>query len=795
MKFTTSWLQDHIKINVTAKKIAEILTNLGLEVEKYTNLNDCYKKMYICEITKIKKHPNADKLSICDINTGKKEYSVVCGAKNVKIGLRSVFAGNGTFIPGKNFTLESKNIRGVTGDGMLCSEEELNISNNSKGIIELDKKYKIGSVLSSYFSDEYLFEIGLTPNRGDCASVRGISRELAAKLNKNIVSKDIFNAKGYYQSKIKWDLTKLNTRKDCPVIIGRHFEIESNNKSPKWLKNKLMSIGLSPISSLVDITNYILFDIGRPLHVFDAKKIKGNIKVRKAKKDELFQGLDNKSYRLSEQDLVIADDEKVLSLAGIMGGLNSCVDENTKEVFLEVAFFDPVLIANTGRRLNITTDSRYRFERGVDPEGLNEGVELATQLIKDICGGKYSVIEKEGEYSHKEKKINYIPTNFNNVVGYNVAYKRQLEILKNLNFNVEVLNNNIFVIDPPSWRNDISTENDIIEEIARVEGYENIPFINIKESESITKKSFSDVKNLSTDFRERLAHLGLTELVTFTFISPDRILPQSQLNESLILSNPISKELSVMRNSLLPNLLDNAAKNFRNGAETMNTFEIGSVFFGQNYEEQKMFLSILKSGFTGKKNWLKKRRMFDFFDLKSDIYELFQRLKIHKKIKLKRSESIWYHPGKAADIIIDDIKVGSFGEIHPLLKNKFGIKLSSFISELELNKLIKYLNIKDKKKQFRSSQLLSLKKDFAFLVSKDISAEQLVGVVRESSNLIGEILIFDIYKENLKNNNISIAIEVEIKQIDKIFKSEDINSLMKLIIKNVEMRLGGKLRF
>ena len=677
---------------------------------------------------------------------------------------------------------------------MLCSEQELKMSDNSKGIIELNKNYEVGHLFSEYIKEDYIYEIGLTPNRGDCASIRGIARDLAGKLNKKNTFNKVEHKKGTYQSSIKWETLGLKKREDCPHILGRHFTIEHNNESPNWLKNKLLSIGLNPISSLVDITNYILFDIGRPLHVFDAQKISGSLKVRRAKSDENFVGLDNKNYKLSEEDLIIADDEKVVSLAGIMGGINSCVDHNTKEVFLESAYFDPLLIAKTGRRLNIMSDSRYRFERGIDPEGLYEGLDSATKLIHNICGGNFSFSEEKGQPIYIKKEIEFNSINFDKIVGYKINKERQIEILKNLCFSVVNQESEKIKIMPPSWRHDINTENDIIEEISRIEGYEKIPYTKIFDKRERKDISFSKLNSLRIDYRERLANIGLNELITFTFISPNKIIPKMQLKEQLTLSNPISKEQSVMRNSLYPNLLDATANNFSRGIESVNFFEIGSVFDSNKFEGQKTFLALVKCGFSGHKTWTKKRRNFDFFDIKSDILELLDYLNLNKKIKFKRSNSEWYHPGKSAEIIFNEIKLGSFGELHPSLYKVFNLKNVAFIGQLELNKLEKYYTTENQKQPYLPSNFLSLKKDFSFVINKNSSVGDLIEAVKKSSSLIEEVSVFDVYEIKSKmNDNISVALEVEIVQREKVFNSEEINKLMTIIIENAR-KLGAKLR-
>ena len=402
MKLTYSWLEEHIALKKEPLELANDLTSLGLEVEKLENSNAHLKNFYICDIIKSYKHPNADRLKVCEVTTGKDFFKVVCGAENAVQGLRSVFAPNGTYIPGKNFKIEKRSIRGIEGDGMLCSEEEIGFPEKKDGIIELNEDYDLGKTLDSYTKKDFLFHIGLTPNRGDCASVRGIARDLSAKYKVNLKKKIINKEQGKFESIISWN---IDNEKSCPLIYGRHFKISENKESPFWLKNRLISIDLKPISSLVDITNYILFDIGRPLHVFDIKKLEGNLKVTKVRHSESFIGLDKKEYVLEEGDLVIRDSKKIVSIAGVMGGLNSCVDQNTKEVFLEVAYFDSKQIAQTGRRIGISSDSRYRFERGIDPEGLLEGMDLATKLIIDICGGTFSRYTVAGKVIEKKKKL------------------------------------------------------------------------------------------------------------------------------------------------------------------------------------------------------------------------------------------------------------------------------------------------------------------------------------------------------------------------------------------------------
>ncbi|MAK09212.1 MAG: phenylalanine--tRNA ligase subunit beta [Rhodobacteraceae bacterium] len=791
MKFTLSWLRDHLKLNKNINQISEKLTNIGLEVESVESLNENFQNFFICRILKCYKHPNADRLKVCEISYGEKTYKVVCGATNAVEGLKTVFAPNGSYIPGSNFKLEKKNIRGIEGDGMLCSEEELGLAKKNDGIIELGNDYEIGKRFISYIQEDFIFSIGLTPNRGDCASVRGIARDLAASLNLDLIKKK-FNIKpGTFKSSIKWDLSSLKFKNDCPLIYGRQFIVKKNFPSPSWLKLRLESIGLKSISSLVDITNYILVDIGRPLHVFDVEKINGNLKVITLEEEEKFIGLDKKEYILCKGDVVIKDDEKTVSIAGIMGGLNSCVDVNTNNVFLEVAYFDSHKIAQTGRRLGITSDARYRFERGIDPNGLIEGLEYSTNLIIDICGGSYSDYTKSGTEINLQKKIKYDFRIFEKLVGFSINKNRQKDLLSKLNFVIEKEEKELLHIIVPSWRHDIKISNDIVEEILRLEGYENIPEKNIINNHRTKITLLSHNKKTEIRIRDSLAKLGLYQVLTFSFISENKIIPFTAVNKNLKLENPISSELNIMRNSLLPNLLDIASRNFSKGIDSTNIFELGSIYNGLEISDQKSNFAILISGNAFKKNWHFPRRTFDFYDMKSLLLALLNELDI-SDFRLERSKDEWFHPGISADLIINEKKCLSFGELHPNLKGLFKIKQPTIISEGSIEAICKVVDNKEKN-SLNIYPLLSIKKDFAFIISSDISAEQLIEEIKKVDENIGEVNVFDVYK-NENKSELSLGIEMEIIQKHKVLNSQEINSLMDEVIKKVEKNIGAKLR-
>ena len=794
MKFSLSWLKEHLDFDLNAAQISSLLTDLGLEVEKCDLHNPSLQEMTVCEIKKINKHPNADRLSVCEVVSKNQIYTVVCGAKNIYEKMKTVFAPNGTYIPGKKFKLEKKNIRGIEGDGMLCSEEELGISDNSEGIIDLSDNFIIGENYSRYLQEDFIFEIGLTPNRGDCASVRGVARELAAKLSSKMKIIETNNLKGNFESSTKWDLSGLSETHDCPFIIGREFRIEKNGKSPFYLRSRLLQIDVSPNSALVDVTNYILFDLGRPLHVFDLEKIKGNLRVRRAINNEKFLGLDRKVYKLSEKDLVIADEEKIVSLAGIMGSINSCVDENTKKVFLEVAYFDPIIISETGRRHNIITDARYRFERGIDKAGLKEGLETATRMIVSFCKGSFSYEITGGASLKTNSHIKYNTNIFKSISGYELSSQVQMNYLERLGFDIQKKEELLFLVKAPSWRHDICNAHDLVEEILRLDGYEKIPNVNILSDTKVSKDFFSKSYNAEIDIRFKLSSIGLNEIKSFTFLSPQKIIPISEYNNALKIVNPISNELSVMRNSLYPNLLDAVSRNYSKGVDSFSLYEIGDIFKGIEYSDQEKQIGIVLSGFYQEKTWHSKRRYFDFFDMKAIFKQVMKETFDILSFNIERSNSDYYHPGKSADLILKNKKVGSFGELHPKLMSHFDIKQQTVLGSLSVNAVLENYKDISEPNNLKLSPFLTLKKDFSFILPKNAKVNDLINLIKNSSNKIGEVLVFDIYANEGKNSGISVGIEVEILQDEKVFNSKEINQIMNEIISIAEKNANAKLR-
>ena len=477
MKISLSWLSDHIKIspNVDIQKISESLTNLGLEVENVYNPSLALKDFIIAKIIEVTKHPNADRLTLCKVDVGNNVCDVVCGANNVRENLKVVFAPIGSVIPSTGQVLKKKEIRGVVGEGMLCSEKELALGDNHEGILELSNDAPVGELYYEWAGiSDYILDIAITPNRGDCASVLGIARELSSLELGKLINKNFPTIKGNYKSPINWKIDLDNSNKYLvPYVKGRYFRGLKNTTSPEWLQKKLFSVGLKPISALVDLTNFITLDIGRPLHVFDCKKIKGNLIMRMAKTGESLLCLDGNKYNLNNKNLIISDEKGPQSIAGVMGGMESGCTFDTTEMFLESAIFDKNIVAYNGRSMNILSDARYRFERGIDHKSADYGLEYMTKLVLDICGGEASDVVSDGSNAIKKNHINFRTAQVKKIGGIEISKNLQTKIFKKLGFNIKEKSNTIKV-EVPSWRHDINEEVDLIEELMRVNGYEKI---------------------------------------------------------------------------------------------------------------------------------------------------------------------------------------------------------------------------------------------------------------------------------------------------------------------------------
>ena len=800
MKITFDWLKDHLKTNLKEKNLLEQLTNIGLEVESVESLSAENELFKIAEIINVEKHPNADRLKVCDVSIGKKDLQkVVCGAANARKGLITIYAPPGAVIPRTKVKLEVAKIRGVTSYGMLCSEAELNLSDESKGITELSSKYK-KNVGKSFFSksNTNLIDLSITPNRPDCLGMKGIARDLAASGFGKFIDFKEKEIKSRTKQTLK---VRINREKNqgCTAFGSCLIKNVKNTESPQWLKDKLISVGQKPISAIVDITNYVMLDINRPLHAYDADKIEKGIIVRNSKPGEEFTALDNKNYKLEKDMCVISDHKGVLGLGGIIGGTRSGTELSTKNILLESAYFDPRSIRNTAKKLNLDTDAKFRFERGIDPLSIEAGLKKASLLIQKICGGEISKIDVQKIENYKTKTIKFDYNLFENVSGFKISLREMIKILENLGFICKK-KNRYLMLTVPSWRPDISQQIDIVEELVRISGYDKIKIIDPIKNR--TKSTLTKTQKLFHFLQRAIASKGYLETITWSFTDQNYNDHFKNEYKEIKIVNPISSELGVLRNSIFSNLIIYMTKNLDRGFKDLSIFEIGPVFTGSNPGEQKTVVCGLSAGKRSRLSWINKDRDVDVFDVKRDVVQTLIEAGYNSDNFFIDSETPnYYHPGKSGRIFLDQNKdkvAAYFGEIHPSIIKKVDIKTDSlvgfeiFLENLKFSK--KSLN--DQKPKFIVSDFQKSERDFAFVVNKEVKVQELVSAISSvDQNLIRNIKVFDVYEgENIPNSHKSIAISVTIQSSEKTLNDSDLEKINNLIIKTVEDKTGAKIR-
>ena len=800
MKITFDWLQDHLKTNLKEKHLLDQLTNIGLEVESVESLSADNELFKVAKIIKTEKHPNADRLKVCDVDIGEKEVKkVVCGAANAKEGLITIYAPPGAIIPKTKTKLIIAKIRGVTSYGMLCSESELNLSNESDGITELSTKYE-KSIGKSFFSKSKsnLIDLSITPNRPDCLGVRGIARDLAASGFGKLLELKEKKIKSKTKQTLK---VKINKEKDqgCTAFGSCLITGVKNSESPKWLKDKLISVGQKPISAIVDITNYVMLDINRPLHAYDADKIEKGIIVRNSNPGEEFTALDNKNYKLEKGMCVISDQKGVLGLGGIIGGIRSGTELNTENILLESAYFEPRSIRNTSKKLYLDTDAKFRFERGIDPLSIEAGLNKAALLIKEICGGDISKIDIQKIETHKSKIVKFDTNLFEKISGFKISIKKMIKILEDLGFKCKK-DKKYLNLTVPSWRPDISQQIDIVEELVRISGFDKIEIIApIKER---IKSTLNQTQKLFHFLQRAIASKGYLEAITWSFTDSDYNDHFKQTKKEIKIINPISSDLGVLRNSIFSNLIMYMSKNLDRGFKDLSIFEIGPVFTGSSPGEQTTVVCGLSAGKKSRLSWIDKERNVDVFDIKRDVVQtLIEAGYNSDKFFIDDKTPNYYHPGKSGRIFLNKDKdqvAAYFGEIHPNIIRKIDIKTDAligfeiFLENLKLPK--KKLN--DQKSKFTVSDFQKSERDFAFVVNRDVKAQDLISAISSvDPNLISNINVFDVYEgENIPNNQKSIAINLTIQSLEKTLNDSDLEKINNLIIETVENKTGAKIR-
>lgn len=798
MKFTLSWLKSHLDTNASLAEIDSRLTMLGLEVEEIVDPAKDLDGFTVAHIVEAEQHPNADRLRVCKVDTGAGIIQVVCGAPNARAGIKVILAQPGCFIPITGDKLKKGNVRGVESQGMMCSWRELKLGEDHDGIAELAADSPVGAKLVDVISFDPLIEISITPNRADCLGVRGIARDLAASGLGTLKPLAVTPVKGTHASPITVTLDfPEEARNACPMFVGRHFKGVKNGESPTWLKDRLTAIGLRPISALVDITNYFTFDLGRPLHVFDAAKVTGNaITARLAKPGETLLALNGKEYTLSSEMTVIADAAGPEGLGGVMGGEHSGCTEDTTEVFLEVALFDPIRTATTGRKLDILSDARFRFERGVDPAFLVDGAELATAMILELCGGEASDLVIAGTEPDWRQSIALRPERVEALGGVAVETARQVDILSGLGCTVSEHGGGLLVV-PPSWRGDITAEHDLVEEVIRVNGYDLLPATPLPRP-TMSKPVLTPGQRRAAWVRRQLASRGLVETVTWSF------LPSAQAKlfgggaAEMHLANPISADLDCMRPSLLPNLITASGRNADRGFKDVWLFEIGAQFDGPEPGQQRNVAAGIRSGRAVPRHWSEKTRPVDVFDAKADVLAAITAAGANPdSFQTTTDAPGWYHPGRSGVLKLGNKTVATFGEVHPAVLNALDVKGPLVAFELFLEALPPQKAKATKAKPLvKLSPFQPLERDFAFVLDASVSADAVLRAARNADKtLVTDVSVFDLYEgPNVGEGKKSLAISVTLQPFDKTLTDEEIEAVGTKVVEAVAKATGGVLR-
>ncbi len=789
MKFTLSWLKDYLDISADINEICAALTKIGLEVEELEDKAKKYADFSVAQIISATGLENSNKLKICQVQTSlqKEPLQIICGAKNARAGIKVAFAKIGSVIPSNGMIIKKAKIAGVESSGMLCSAAELNLGEDGDGIIEIDDKWQIGSEISKIYGlNDAIIEINVTPNRGDCLGVYGIARDLAAAGIATLKYPDIANIKQDHDFSVEIK----NPEPDlCSAISFCAIRDIKNCQSPAWLKNRLEAVGINSISAVVDITNYVMMCLNQPMHAYDASKIEGNLQVKLAQNGEKFNSLKQQEIELDDKSLMIADDSKNIALAGIIGGQNSSCDIETNHIILEAACFNSSSIARSGRKFGILSDSRYRFERGVDVDTQQLAIKMAIDLIVKICGGKVSNIITNS-HNYEKKIINFEIANFSKIIGIEISLENAINILQNLGFAIINQDALSIEIQVPSWRYDITCYQDIVEEIIRIYGYdkiENQPFIA-----STTPKTNIDITKQA---KINLVSKGFVETISWTFIDSKLARNFAEINNDFFIANPISQEMDYLRPNLLLGLLKSYKNNNLRNISNLSLFEAGNVFIDSAIDQKNM-ISGIRVGKNKPDSHYKDNRDFDVFDAKKDIFDLISLWGLKTdNLQLDSSNPLkYYHPYRFSAIKLGKNIIGYFGEIHPLILQKFSIKTK--VSAFEI--FIDNLPIPKNKlsKPYIVSDFQAVERDFAFIIEEEAKIGNLINdIYKADKEIIKDVILFDIYRgQNIEQNKKSVALRVKIQSLEKTLKGDEIDNIFNKITNILEQKHQAKLR-
>ncbi|WP_341787836.1 phenylalanine--tRNA ligase subunit beta [Rickettsia endosymbiont of Cantharis rufa] len=826
MKFTLSWLKQFLETSASVTEIAEALTAIGLEVEEMIDKATELQKFEVAHIASTKPHPSTDKLKLCDVETRGGMLQIVCGASNARVGIKVVLANIGVEIPNGKFKIKESVIRGEKSCGMLCSEEELLLASESEGIMELSEDAVVGESFTKYYGlDDPIFVINVTPNRGDALGVYGIARDLAAKGIGILKELEIPEIKSTFTSKMQLN---VQDKEACPLFTFREIRDLKNKPSPDWLQKLLKNVGVKTISSIVDVTNYISYSFGQPMHAYDADKIRGGISVGRHCDDrqlssrgltvgsneitsavncsmdptvkprddtDRFHALNGKEYLLTENDLVIKDESGIHGLAGIIGGADSSCLDSTTNIILEAACFNAKIVAASGRRFQIDTDARYRNERNIDRNFTEKALDIATNLILSICGnGEVSEVVKVGEKESKKKPLDSSTCYLEKITGIKLNIEEIETILNKLGFITDVKDEIIKVI-APSWRHDITILEDIAEEITRIYGYDKIESIKLPELDQDNNK-LREHKRISS-FKRILASKGYDEVVTNSFMNSEDAKLFAEVKEELFLLNPISIEDNYMRPTILPNLLNIVSKNLARSIKDIAFFEVGPSFIDLNTEAT--YLTAIITGSYNNKNSHSLGRSYDVFDIKGDLEFVadYAGLSIDKCITTNRTAvPQYYHPTRAVNIGLGKNLLGSFGQIHPKILKYYDINQEIFAFELNITNLPLFKAKFGKRDELTVSDFQANFRDYAFIVDQDQASGEIISYINNfNKKLVKSVILFDIYSgDKLPESKKSIAIKIELQADDRTLSDTDLNSFSKDLIAAISQKFQGTLR-
>ncbi|WP_425088744.1 phenylalanine--tRNA ligase subunit beta [Stappia sp.] len=805
MKFTLSWLKDHLETDAGLDEIVETLTRIGLEVEDVVNPADKLKSFTIARVVEAKQHPNADRLKVLSVDAGDggELLQIVCGAPNARTGLVGVLARPGDYVPGIDVTLSVGKIRDVESFGMMCSERELELSDEHSGIIDLGEDAPVGASFAAYAGiDDPVIEIGLTPNRPDCAGVAGIARDLAAAGLGKFKENRPQPVAGEGDCPVKVNLDFGDTPSLCPAFGLRLVRGVRNGPSPEWMQKRLIAIGLRPINALVDITNYITFDRGRPLHVFDAAKVKGDLTVRRGRAGEELLALDGKTYRFDDTMCVIADENGLESIGGIMGGEVSGCTAETTDVLIESALWDETNIARTGRALGINTDARYRFERGVDPQFCLPGLELATQMVMDLCGGTPSKTTFSGAIPDTDRVIDFPFAEVKRLSGLSLSDAEIKGVLGRLGFWVAGSGDTVKV-SPPSWRPDVHGKADLVEEVVRIVGLDKVVSTPLPRQSTVSDRVLTIAQTRRSQARRTLAVRGMKEAVTWSFISRQQAEAFGGGGRDLELANPISADMSDMRPSLVPGLAAAAQRNADRGYPDVALFEVGQVFANDTPKGQSMVAAGVRRGtaaFTGSdRHWAGNAAPVGVFDAKADAEAALAAAGAPvDKLMVFAEAPDWLHPGRSGELRLGPKTVlARFGELHPRVMRDLDIDGPVAVFEVFLDAIPVPKGKGGRSKgAFNASDLMPVRRDFAFVVDEAVTADKLIKAARGADKaLIVDVTLFDVYRgKGIEEGRKSLAIDVTLQPRDKTLTDEDIDAVAAKIRAAVEKATGGSLR-